>query len=400
MKAQLLFLLEDIRQNKFYFIWNIIQISIVCILFSYILQSAFEYNDVKNKFDKMVEKSEIYMFSDQTADAKMDELMNEKKKLPKLVKLYESIEEKIKKSNGEVISFTADAGTRFYLNHELFGAFVKEFGLADHEYDSLELLSVSRNFFELFDLEVDGDLENLEKTSGKSIPIIVGNDFKKVYGLHDTICDYDGVTYEIVGFLKKDAYYIAPGETGEPISLNQFIIKLTSIDKQNSIDLMNYFYTTYYVANNAVFMEEVIEESRKEDLLDLSVNNFSHQMSCVTADMKDEIMFYGSIMTILFVFCIVAVSGNLLQFISNIKRELAIHMMNGASVGIVITRILMQLWVMFILAIIIVFLVGGISKSMVLSVLFSAVYITLLGLIPISVLKRQTIQTMLKKSYE
>ena len=42
-------LLEDIYANKFRFIWNVIQISIVCIVLTFILQSVGSYTDQKNK---------------------------------------------------------------------------------------------------------------------------------------------------------------------------------------------------------------------------------------------------------------------------------------------------------------------------------------------------------------
>jgi hypothetical protein len=62
MNNQFLFIINDIRKSKVCFTWNIIQISIVCVLLFIVLQSIFEYRDVKSKFDKITEQSEIYMF--------------------------------------------------------------------------------------------------------------------------------------------------------------------------------------------------------------------------------------------------------------------------------------------------------------------------------------------------
>ena len=67
---------------------------IVCILISVILQSIFDYYNVKKKFDTMTVGREIYMFGDDTSEQKMDELLNEKKNLSSLVSLYNFIEKR------------------------------------------------------------------------------------------------------------------------------------------------------------------------------------------------------------------------------------------------------------------------------------------------------------------
>ena len=99
MKNQFLFVINDIRKNKVYFSWNIIQISIVCVLLSIILQSAFEYTDVKDKFDKITEQSEIYMFRDETTDEKFEELLNDENKRHQLAELYDSVQNRVEASH-------------------------------------------------------------------------------------------------------------------------------------------------------------------------------------------------------------------------------------------------------------------------------------------------------------
>ena len=82
-------LLEDIYANKFRFIWNVIQISIVCIVLTFILQSVVSYTDQKNKLQHMTEAGEIYMFKDHTTDEQMDELLSGTKQQKKIQKLYQ-----------------------------------------------------------------------------------------------------------------------------------------------------------------------------------------------------------------------------------------------------------------------------------------------------------------------
>lgn len=400
MSKQFLFVINDIRKNKVYFLWNIIQISIVCVLLSIILQSAFEYRDVKDKFDKITEQSEIYMFRDETTDEKFDELLNDENKLHRLEELYDSVQKRVEASRGEILSFTANSNKRFYMSDELAKDIKQIWRVPEETRDSLDMISVSENFFQIFQLKIEGDLDQFKKKPEGKIPVIVGSSFHKMYQLHDVIYDSNHLAYEIAGFLEEGSYYIAPGERREPVYLDQVILKLSEIDPEDSVDLLDYFVTTYYIIKDNDFMENVVEQSRDKGLMDLSMNNFSFQMHAITEDIKDEMILNGSIMVILFVFCLIAMTGNILQFISDAKREFAVHMMCGADKGAVIFRIIMQMWCIYISSAVFVILIKKASKTTFMSLAFSGVYILLLCLLPIWILKRQTIQALYKKSYE
>lgn len=400
MKNQFLFVINDIRKNKVYFSWNIIQISIVCVLLSIILQSAFEYTDVKDKFDKITEQSEIYMFRDETTDEKFEELLNDENKLHQLAELYDSVQNRVEASHGDILSFTANSNKRFYMSEELAKDVAQIWKVPEENEDSLDMISVSENFFQIFQLKPEGDLDQFKKKSEGKIPVVLGSSFQKIYQLHDIIYDSNHQAYEIEGFLEEGSYYIAPGERREPVYLDQVILKLSEIDPEDSVDLLDYFVTTYYIIKDNDFMENVVEQSRDKDLMDLSINNFSFQMDAITGDIKDEMILNGSIMVILFIFCLIAMTGNVLQFISDAKREFAVHMMCGADKGAVIFRIIMQMWCIYITSAVFVILIKKASKTAFMSLAFSGLYILLLCLLPIWILKRQTIQTLYKKSYE
>lgn len=400
MKNQFLFIINDIRKNKVYFSWNIIQISIVCVLLSIILQSAFEYRDVKDKFDKITKQSEIYMFRDETTDEKFEELLNDENKLHQLAELYDSVQKRVEASRGDILSFTANSNKRFYMSEELAKNIAKIWRVPEETRDSLDMISVSENFFQIFQLKLEGDLDQFKKKSEGKIPVILGSSFRKMYQLHDVIYDSNHLAYEIAGFLEEGSYYIAPGERREPVYLDQVILKLSEIDPEDSVDLLDYFVTTYYIIKDDNFMENVVEKSRDKDLMDLSINNFSFQMDAITEDIKDEMILNGSIMVILFIFCLIAMTGNVLQFISDAKREFAIHMMCGANKGAIIFRIIMQMWCIYVSSAVFVLLIKKASKTTFMSLAFSGLYILLLCLLPIWILERHTIQTLYKKSYE
>ena len=43
--------------------------------------------------------------------------------------------------------------------------------------------------------------------------------------------------YEIIGFMDKDSFYVAPGKTREKIHLDQAIIQLNRVDKEDIFSL-------------------------------------------------------------------------------------------------------------------------------------------------------------------
>lgn len=189
MKNQFLFVINDIRKNKVYFSWNIIQISIVCVLLSIILQSAFEYTDVKDKFDKITEQSEIYMFRDETTDEKFEELLNDENKRHQLAELYDSVQNRVEASHGNILSFTANSNKRFYMSEELAKDVAQIWKVPEENEDSLDMISVSENFFQIFQLKPEGDLDQFIKKSEGKIPVVLGSSFQKIYQLHDIIYD-------------------------------------------------------------------------------------------------------------------------------------------------------------------------------------------------------------------
>ncbi len=400
MNNQFLFIINDIRKNKVYFIWNIIQISIVCVLLSIVLQSIFEYRDVKSKFDKITEQSEIYMFRDETTDEKFDELLNDENKLHQLVELYNSVQKTVKASHGDILSFTANSNKRFYMSDELAEDIAQIWEVPEENKNSLDMISVSENFFQIYQLKIEGDLDQFKKTTKGKIPVIVGSSYQKKYQLHDVIYDSNDLAYEIIGFLQEGSYYIAPGEKREPVYLDQVIVKLSEVNAEDSVDLLDYFVTTYYITKDNDFMKNVVEQSKDNDLMDLNINNFTYQMNAITEDIKDEMILNGSIMVILFAFCLIAMTGNILQFISDAKREFAVHMMCGAGKRVIMCRIIMQMWCMYICSAVFVILIKKAFLTTFMSLALSAVYILFLCLLPIWILRRQTIQTMFKKSYE
>ncbi len=79
--------------------------------------------------------------------------------------------------------------------------------------------------------------------------------------MHDVIYDSNDLAYEIIGFLQEGSYYIASGEKREPVYLDQVIVKLSEVNAEDSVDLLDYFVTTYYITKDNDFMKNVVKQS-------------------------------------------------------------------------------------------------------------------------------------------
>ena len=91
------FVLKDIKRNGFSLLWNTIQLTAVALIAIYLLQAFLDYRQVEQKISQMTEHTEIYMFRDQTDDASLEELINDKKKCKKMAENYEMLQRKLGK---------------------------------------------------------------------------------------------------------------------------------------------------------------------------------------------------------------------------------------------------------------------------------------------------------------
>ncbi|MFR5324297.1 MAG: hypothetical protein ACLTHH_08510 [Eubacterium sp.] len=148
-------LLEDIYANKFRFIWNVIQISIVCIVLTFILQSVGSYTDQKNKLQHMTEAGEIYMFKDHTTDEQMDELLSGTEQQKKIQKLYQYARKALEKA-GDGKEWIADSSEAFMLTDELQIKYKDVIPFdSDQGVAEVKRVAVSPNFFQEFPQQKD-----------------------------------------------------------------------------------------------------------------------------------------------------------------------------------------------------------------------------------------------------
>ncbi|SES77329.1 ABC transporter permease family protein [[Clostridium] polysaccharolyticum] len=406
MNRQVRFLFGDMKHTLFHFCINFMQLTAGLILCCYVLTIWHDFRIVKNQIRQATEYTEIYMLRDDTSYKKFDTIINEKVCLKKLGELYEYIQEEINNARNSSGFYLADSSMKFYYSADAsIPKHVAEYDSITGTYHSLKL-SVTANFFEIFHLDLDEvEKEDVEAfdfpyKEKQEIPVILGADFRTVYKKNAIIQDRDGLPYRVIGFLKKNSNYVAPDESRKLLSLDKVIITPQIIDKTDSLNIVRYIQNLYIMSDKREIADNIVDFSRSKGLFDLSVINFSYQLDCIISDTEDEIFINSVFMFIILLFTCVGIIGNLLQFITNNKKEFAINLLCGANRTDIIFRILLQILVMMVLGILTVFFLFGFTKSFCLTVLFAAVLTIAVMGYPVYWVKRQTITTMIRRSYE
>lgn len=404
MKKQILFLFDDIKNTFFHFCINLLQLTAGLVLFCYVLTTWFEFVEIKDKMKLVTENSEVYMFRDDTSDKKFDKIINDNASLERLGVLYDKIISKVKNSNEGTELYLADSSMEFCFKEGIkVSKKVAKYDSHVGGYSS-QLLSITPNFLKVFHLDGTYDsynvLSEFAYKEGQDVPVILGADFAEFYNINDTLQDCNGQTYKVIGFLQSNSNYVAPDESKELLSLDKFIITPCMIDRKDSISIVRFVQNLYVMTNDKEIAEGLADFSRQQDLLDLSVINFSYQLSHIISDTEDEIFINSTFLIIILIFAFVGITGNLLQFITNNKKEFAINLLCGAKKADVIFRILMQIILMVVIGLGVTIVVFGVTAEFFITVIFAILFISAVILYPISILKHQSITTMIRRSYE
>ncbi len=402
MGKQFLFIFEDIKNTLFYFLINLLQLVVGMLICCMVLATVYEFNAVKRKINEVGSDTEIYMLRNQSTDEQFEKVINDEKCLKELQKLYQEVQNLINTSEENTDIYIADSGMRFSFSD---GTELPE-ELVDGDTKNgihSKRLSVTENFFSIYQLQGTYShkvLEEFRCVEGKPTPLILGDGFRNVYKEQDEIEDVHGNKFVVVGFLDRSSYYVAPNQTRELLSLDNYVIMPHEVNVEDSVDITMYLEALYIMAENDSVPGKIVDRSKELGLYDLSLTNFSHQLDAIISDTNDEIFINTTFLVIILIFSFVGITGNFLQFIANYKREFAIHLLCGANMFQIIFRICMQMFLMVGIGLIIVFLVFGMSKAYITTMLFVFLFMGLVLIYPFITFMKQTIHMMLRRSYE
>lgn len=349
-KQQLPFFFFDIRRNKFGFLWGLIQIVLAILLTGYMLQIAQETVEAGTAFRQLQSRGSIYQIDCIAEAGEIDAIVNDKNGRRRFREFYTWMG---RLNNVERIT------ARSSLNIFIHAQNAKGSELAEQIQEgvaSFSTLRISGNFFDFFNLEAGRENIKLAQLfddyGGEGvIPAVLGNDFREVYAEGELFADDGGKVYRVAGFLKADAVYAAPFESGDAIRLNRFIlVPRLAEGPEEGIGYITELVGTYFVADSVGIMEEIMEKAVSLQLPPMEYRSLSEQLALAAKERKNEAITMGAVLFLVFSFAAAGMTSYMIRNLRLRMREFAIHMLCGAQRKGILLRIILQLAIMLFLA--------------------------------------------------
>lgn len=338
-----------------------------------------EYNSYKNKAEK-----NYYTITSPITSEEFNKAYNNPTFLNRMKNVYKAF-----KSNKE------------YNFYEISNQYVliknKNFPYAFYYGDSAEKLSnavqVGNIFFNVFQLNVEsGRLFEADDYLGngkKEIPVILGNAYKNFYSVGDKIIGveylFKNYTFNIVGILEKDSYYITQGNT-ELLDYKIIMPSLiyTNFPEYDTNDYMSQFalYTQkldgVFVLNNkedfanlSVWVSELVRENGIYELRFLTVPKSSaYFLQCISQQFIKTSFIMLNLLLATMVLLIIQISGYLLELKKGLYKILLVC---GANLQQIVFKLYGELILLVVLSNIIAFVITisfiSISYSVIMPIL-------------------------------
>ncbi len=380
---------EDIGKMKYRYTVITLQLIVGLLLFCYIYQVNDAFTQTRGMIQSRLKNQEIYMFRDNTSDKKIDKLLNSDDKLQDMKKWYAKVQ-KVLAENADIQSYVADT--------------TSDINTKKDEY--IRNVIVSEKFMDIYNMKGNFSKTELKKeffgasANADQIPVIVGYNLGKKYKKGDVFTDVSRQKYKVIGSLKKGSVFVEPSHSKKYSSLDDCILSPYQLSENDSMGYWSYVQSVYFLTNNAGEIQKLIADSKKMGLYDLYLVDFSYQLQCITRDAQDTFAVYGMFLAVTVIFCIVGIIGNMIQFINNNKKEFAIHLLVGASAKEIIGRIILLAAFQILISLVVVAAVFGVNKYFCVTVMFASIFMIATMVYPILFLKRQSIRTILRRSYE
>lgn len=212
----------------------------------------------------------------------------------------------------------------------------------DHEFWLVfKTVSITSDFFKYFPVEVE--VGNFDKDG-----ILLGAQYQHHYKIGDPIEIYESsskrkINKKVTGFLKKDAYFFSRGSG--LINLDYYIIDHLENVKEDS---QHFVSDVDHKVNQGVIITDDIQETFKQlnhkskelslytTLEPLDLNKQSSMLLSTLQSFRESIL-PGAVC--IFVFSLVNIIISLTNNLKKTVKEIAVHLLCGATIGDIIKRI-------------------------------------------------------------
>lgn len=389
---QLRYAWEDIKDQKIRNFVLFIQITAALVLFSIIVSVVVHVSSYREKLNEIIESQEIYLIRDLTDQSRLGQIWTNPDSSTKLRELYQFM-----KHSPLFDTYTADAQHFMWLAEDKTDNSLAVRSNPPHK--GYNLLKIDGKFMDVFELQCVEGLPFTKEdflSTGETIPLLLGYDFRLFYQLGDVIEDYRGFRYHVVGFLGQSSYFIQPGKSGEIYSLDTWFVIPVRPDLDGDYD--SAIMTTYLITDEPSHLQTIQQKSTELELYTFEFRSFTEQMGRIQGGVDLQIKMMGLMFSVVLIFSMIGLISNLVQFIDTHTKEFAIHMLCGGQVSSIIHRIIMQTILMFVLANMVVFLIHGASSITLATIAFGLVIGSLIMLYPAIKLSTMGVNDLLRRS--
>lgn len=346
-------------QSMFLLLQIISSLIIICFL----LTNFFRYGDVIEKINCYMNGENIYTLSDLGTYWQKDET-NSDKTLQKYKTIIYSIQEsKVK---------TAFVST--------------EFLFTDDNDNALNSIQVNENFFDVYDIKVERSIESIEDvfrirngniSEQELVSVYLGSDYEKLFDLGDII-KCTSVNLKISGFLGKNQTIVLPMQEKENISTNDMVIIPYYLDENDEDCLQAYIGGLQFIADSKEEMAGIIKVVNEQKINDYYLKNYHDQLKVVKKDYKELFTLFGSMGMIMTIFSGVSIMGMIISISEEKEYEYGISMMCGATKNDIFVRLVLHEVIVFVVGMLIVYSIFGITIASNVVALFSLVCIIII----------------------
>lgn len=206
------------------------------------------------------------------------------------------------------------------------------------EYQHLPALHVSEEFLEIFHLQVaqGSPLTHTAFQANEKTPILFGASFQKQYQIGDCL----GERYTVAGFLEKGAFYLSPKATNAFLYLDEMAVIPIVFDRSSDYAQLHMaIEQTCVITQRPAVLQQICGQSEQLGLFDLHFESFASQLDSILNEAKQQARLELTICVLILAFCITNIVTELLHFNQSHRREFAIHLLCGATVGSLALRI-------------------------------------------------------------
>jgi len=268
---------------------------------------------------------------------------------------------------------------------------------------AIQQYCADRKLFDMLDIKCSSGNVYDNENINSEVPMVVGYKLRNIYKLGENyeMFNYSSdevMTVKIVGLLEPGSTIPSLYNIGSSLNLDYAVFMPISNNLINNFaNLDMAINSTVIFTDDETNLLNISKKSAELNLFSMQYNsiqsNIDGYLEYLNEKLQSRIMTIG----IISVFSIGSMILNLFTLISRKRKEFSIHLMMGAIRKDIMMQLVCHIGILFVPAIIICLIIEGFNSTFLYTVIFSALLMIILLILPIMRIKRMDIATMLQK---